>query len=83
MVTPRVGSLGSFTDAPATLDDVSRGLRKILLELGFEQDYIAKVSSQLLKAVFLAWSAKFGVHKDHRRLLGYHADSNDTLYLQS
>ena len=78
VVLPRRDAAGYFvSNCPVTSDDVSRGLRQILAELQFDVDCISKISSHSLKATFLAWCAKFGIHKDHRRLLGYHADSND------
>ncbi len=82
VVTPRMDSSNNFIhETPVTSDDVSRGLRQILTDLGFDTGYVSKVSSHSLKATFLAWCAKFGIHKDHRRLLGYHADPNDNSIL--
>ena len=52
-------------------------LRSLLLELGFSHDDLEHVGAHSLKVTCLAWSAKFGVAKEQRRLLGYHLAPGD------
>ena len=52
-------------------------LRDLLVRLGFEPEALATIGSHSLKVTCLAWSAKFGVAKEQRRLLGYHLAPGD------
>ena len=61
-----------FGGVPYKTTEFSTAFRALLVKLGF-RDQIEHVGAHSLKTTLLSWAAKFGVDRDHRRLLGYHA----------
>ena len=67
----------AFTEeGPATVpyrtSEFASALRQVLVKLGFQAE-IADIGAHSLKCTALSWAAKWGVAREHRRLLGYHA----------
>ena len=67
----------AFTEeGPSTVPyrtaEFAAALRHVLVRLGFQSE-IADIGAHSLKCTALSWAAKWGVAREHRRLLGYHA----------
>ena len=62
---------------PYTTAEYAMALRDLLLRLGFATKDISNIGSHSLKATMLAWAGRWGMEKDHRRLLGYHTQAAD------
>jgi hypothetical protein len=72
-----VGDGLGWTSGEVTSFDMGLHLRHIFVKFGFEPSALKNIGSHSLKATMLSWAAKGGLPKDDRRILGYHADSND------
>ena len=57
---------------PNATAEFATALRDFLKRRGFPTSAISNIGSHSLKATLLAWAGKYGMDKDHRRLLGYH-----------
>ena len=68
---------GGILNAPYTTNEFSIALRSLLCTLGFSEDEVKNIGAHSLKATVLSWAAKYGMEKDHRRLLGYHVAAGD------
>ena len=64
-------------DASWTTPEFAAALRTTLLQLGFTSEELEGIGSHSLKATCLSWTAKAGVSREHRRILGYHVDLGD------
>ena len=60
-----------------TTTEFATVLRSLLARGGVEQAALAGVGSHSLKATLLAWCAKYGLPRESRRVLGYHAVPGD------
>ena len=52
-------------------------LRRLLIKVGFATHELENIGAHSLKATCLTWAARFGVAKEDRRILGYHAQPGD------
>ena len=64
-------------DAAYTTPEFAAALRTTLLQLCFTAEDLEGIGSHSLKATCLSWVAKFGVCREHRRILGYHVDISE------
>ena len=64
-------------DAAYTTPEFAAALRTTLLQLDFTAKGLEGIGSHSLKATCLSWVAKFGVCREHRRILGYHVDISE------
>ena len=63
---------GSFGTVPYKTAEFTAAFRSLLVKLGFG-NRLEAIGAHSLKATMLSWAAKFGLERDNRRLLGYHA----------
>ena len=71
-VMPGVNLDGSFSKDELEVGSASKWLREILVRTGFSPAQVARISTHSLKATALSWSAKYGLAKTVRQVLGYH-----------
>ena len=74
---PALGTDGHFTEVPYLTQEFAVVLRHLLLKVGCAPADLENVGAHSLKATCLAWAARFGLPRDVRRTLGYHADPAD------
>eukprot|EP00971_Amphidinium_carterae_P100654 1991321-Amphidinium_carterae.1 len=43
------------------------------MQRGFKAEHLTRIATHSLKATALSWCAKYGVSREHRQILGYHA----------
>ena len=75
-LVPALGEDGVLKVA-FTTQEFTLALRTLLQRLGFSAAQVGNIGSHSLKATVLSWTGKFGIARDHRRLLGYHAMPGD------
>eukprot|EP00971_Amphidinium_carterae_P103491 2048916-Amphidinium_carterae.1 len=63
---------GGFGDVPLSTGEAARWMREILVQRGISENLCAKLGTHSLKATMLSWSAKFGIPREVRQILGYH-----------
>ena len=69
---------GGWGASPMCSAEATEWLRELLTGAGFGLDEVAARATHSFKATLLSWCAKFGISKPHRKILGYHLDSEDT-----
>ena len=74
---PALGADGSFTSVSYSTPEFAIVIRHLLLKAGIEQSQLENVGAHSLKATCLSWVARFGLSRDDRRILGYHAEPGD------
>ena len=75
-LVPALGPVG-WQPVPYTTAEFATALRDLLKRRGFSTSAISNIGSHSLKATLLSWAGKYGMDKDHRRLLGYHTLAGD------
>jgi hypothetical protein len=63
---------GSLSDRPLDSLDATKWIQELLLRGSFHKDQVCKVTSHGLKATALSWTAKWGLAREQRQILGYH-----------
>ena len=69
---PAVDTQGKFCTVPLSPSLASQWLRDLLILSGHNKREVEGVSSHSLKSTCLSWTAKAGVAREHRQILGYH-----------
>lgn len=78
---PKLDGTGFYKRA-LTSSEGTAWLRQLLAKYGgFDQAKLSRIGTHSCKATTLSWLAKFGVHLDMRRLLGYHSTPGDVSVL--
>ena len=68
---------GYWLGVPYSTAEFAMALRDLLRRLGYSAEAIANIGSHSLKATLLSWAGRYGMIRDHRRLLGYHSQAGD------
>ena len=71
-VMPSVLATGTFSKFPLDSSSASKWLKELLVRAGFSREEVAGISSHSLKATALSWTAKYGLSRETRQILGYH-----------
>lgn len=72
-----VAAESGWHDVAMNTTEFAAQLRSLILDLGFSVPELERIGAHSLKCTCLAWSAKFGIDKEQRRLLGYHMAPGD------
>ena len=76
-IIPVGADTGGWHAVPMTTEEFAIAFRNVLVRHGVTSDELSNVGSHSLKVTCLSWAGKFGLARDVRRLLGYHADPAD------
>ncbi|CAE7864721.1 unnamed protein product, partial [Symbiodinium necroappetens] len=74
---------GGWQEAPISVEAGGRWLRSLLYRAGVDASAVRALGTHSLKATLLSWSAKWGMPKELRLILGYHSASradSDVVY---
>ena len=73
-VLPVRADTGGWHNVALTTDEFAKAFREVLLGQGVDASGLSNIGSHSLKVTCLSWAGKFGLNRDTRRMLGYHAD---------
>ena len=76
-LTPALGVGLNWLKVAYLTPEFAAAFRGILLKSGFSHDDLDNIGAHSLKATCLSWSAKYGLDRETRRMLGYHAVPGD------
>ena len=76
-LTPALSPSGQWLDVPFSTSEFARAFRSVLLRNGHSIDELDGIGAHSLKTTLLSWCAKYGVPRETRRILGYHALPGD------
>ena len=77
-LTPALGVDRGWLDVAYLTPEFAAAFRRVLLNAGFTTDDLENVGAHSLKVTCLSWCAKFGLDRETRRMLGYHALPGDS-----
>eukprot|EP00971_Amphidinium_carterae_P239605 4756925-Amphidinium_carterae.1 len=70
MPAPMLG--GGLSEEPLSSTHASKWLRELLVSRGADAEVVKGISTHSLKCTLLSWSAKYGLDRETRQILGYH-----------
>ena len=75
-LVPALG-VGGWLKMPFTTTEFATALRALLSRKGYSAQQLGNIGAHSLKSTLLSWCGKFGLHRDDRRMLGYHVLPGD------
>ena len=66
-----------FLNVPFRTPEFAVAFRSLLMKLDFTPELLENIGAHSLKATALSWCAKYGIDRESRRMLGYHATPGD------
>ncbi|CAE7351316.1 unnamed protein product [Symbiodinium sp. CCMP2592] len=68
---------GGWQTAPLAVASATKWMKSLLIRAGCDRSSVEPLGTHSLKATTLSWSAKFGLAREVRAALGYHARGRD------
>ncbi|CAE6914648.1 unnamed protein product [Symbiodinium sp. CCMP2592] len=68
---------GGWQTAPLAVASATKWMKSLLIRAGCDRSSVESLGTHSLKATTLSWSAKFGLTREVRAALGYHARGRD------
>ncbi|CAE7417337.1 unnamed protein product [Symbiodinium sp. CCMP2592] len=68
---------GGWQTSPLAVASATKWMKSLLIRAGCDRSSVEPLGTHSLKATTLSWSAKFGLSREVRAALGYHARGRD------